>query len=122
MLINQPKNIAATAGYTLLEPSVIQPNPNSASGTPIGLTAYLNGIYVTFFILTIIGAIVILVWYGIEYMTSDIPGFKGNAKGRITKVFIGIGIALLSYIILQLINPDLIKINLDIGSLLNGSS
>lgn len=121
-MINKPKNIVQNkAGYTLLEPSVIQPNPTEASGKPIRLVEYLNGVYVTMFIVTIIGAILVLVWYGIGYMTSDIPNIKFNAKARLFKVFIGIGIALLSFIVLQLINPDLVKINIDIRSLLGSS-
>ncbi len=107
MQTNNSNLLAATAGYTLLEPSVVQPDPSKASGTPISLSLYLKGAYVTMFIVVIIGAILVMVYYGIGYMMSDVASFKGTAKSRLTKVFIGIGIAILSFILLNQINPDL---------------
>lgn len=107
-----PQLLAQATGYTLLEPSVIQPNPASASGTPTNLTQYLKGAYVTLFIVIIIGAVLVLVYFGIAYMFSDVSNFKADAKRRLTNVFIGLAIALLSVVLLNEINPDLLSLDL----------
>lgn len=109
---NQPQLLAEATGYTLLEPSIVQPNPASASGTPTNISQYLNGAYITMFIIVIVGAVITLVYYGIGYMMSDVTSFKTDAKRRLWNVFIGIAIALLSFILLNEINPDLLKIEL----------
>lgn len=117
MSIYKNSNLLAEAGYTLLEPSVIQPNPSTAKDTPINLSDYLKGAYVTLFAVVITAAIVSLVYYGLTYMLSDVSNLKGEAKSRMTKVFIGIGIALISFILLNEVNPDLLKINFKLNPL-----
>lgn len=119
MSIHKNNNLLAQAGYTLLEPSVIQPDPSTASNQPIGLGDYLKGAYVTLFVVVITVAIVSLVYYGLTYMLSDVSNLKGEAKNRINKVFIGLGIALISFILLNEINPDLLNIDLGRISKLN---
>ena len=109
---NQPQLLAEATGYTLLEPSVVQPNPTVASGAPTNLTQYLGGAYVTLFIVIIVGAVLVLVYFGIAYMFSDVSNFKADAKRRLTNVFIGLAIALLSVVLLNEINPDLLSLDL----------
>lgn len=106
------KLLAAADGYTLLEPSVAYPTTNTYPEGTTNLTTYLQGAYITMFVVVIIAAIVTLVYFGLGYMLSDTYNFKSDAKQRMTKVFIGIGIALLSYILLKEINPDLLNIDL----------
>lgn len=110
-MLNNNQNLLAQAGYTLLEPSVVQPGP-TATDQPTTFQAYLQGAYVTMFIVVITTAIVTLVYYGLGYMMSDVSSFKGNAKNRITKVFIGLAIALGSFVLLNEINPDLLKLDI----------
>lgn len=120
MPIYKNNNLIAQAGYTLLEPSVIRPNPNpeEAKDTPISLADYLQGAYVALFVVVIVAAIVSLVYYGFTYMLSDVSNLKGEAKSRMTKVFIGLGIALISFVLLNEVNPDLLQISLErIGKL-----
>ena len=57
-----------------------------------------------------IGALVMIVIEGIKYMTSGGDQSKiGDAKRRIWNAVWGLILALISYILLQTINPDLIK-------------
>ena len=68
-----------------------------------------------YFIVTIAGfaAFVMLVWGGFEWLTSaGSPTRTGNAKDRITSALIGLLIILGSYLILQIINPDLLILNM----------
>ena len=97
----------ADSGYVLLEPSITEPSGIEASGTPISLSDYISSVYVVFFVIVIISAIITLVYFGFAYMTSDIISLKSNAKKRITSVLIGLGILLFSWILLNQINPDL---------------
>ena len=68
-----------------------------------------------YFIISIAGiaAFVMLIWGGIEWMTSaGNPTKIGEAKERINSAFLGLIIILSSYLILQVINPDLIMLRL----------
>ena len=68
-----------------------------------------------YFIISIAGiaAFVMLIWGGIEWMTSaGNPTKIGEAKERINSAFLGLIIILSSYLILQAINPDLIMLRL----------
>ena len=102
-----------TNGYVLLEPSVLDPgNLTPTGGTPVTLSDYAQGAYVILFIAVIISAIVMLMYYGIAYMLSDVASFKATAQKRLLNILWGLGIALLSWLILKQINPDLLSINL----------
>ncbi|OGZ18976.1 MAG: hypothetical protein A2175_01455 [Candidatus Nealsonbacteria bacterium RBG_13_42_11] len=68
-----------------------------------------------YFIIAISGlaVFVMLVWGGFEYLTSTgNPSKIGNAKERITSALLGLLIILASYLILQVINPDLLTLTL----------
>ncbi|MFA6476341.1 MAG: hypothetical protein WCV68_02885 [Candidatus Paceibacterota bacterium] len=95
-------------GYVLLEQSVTVPaGINKASGTPTTLTEYIQSVYVILFIAVMLAAVIALVIYGAQYMFSNVYSLKINAKERIIKVAWGVGIALVSWLILDQINPDL---------------
>lgn len=68
-----------------------------------------------YFIVSIAGlaAFIMLVWAGFEWLTSvGDPAKISSAKDRIFSAFLGLVIILASYLILQVINPDLIMLNL----------
>lgn len=70
-----------------------------------------------YFIVSIAGiaAFVMLIWGGIEWMTSaGNPTKIGEAKEKINSAFLGLIIILSSYLILQVINPDLIMLRLPV--------
>lgn len=70
-----------------------------------------------YFIISIAGiaAFVMLIWGGIEWMTSaGNPTKIGEAKEKINSAFLGLIIILSSYLILQVINPDLIMLRLPV--------
>lgn len=58
-------------------------------------------------------AVIMIIIGGTQYVASGItPDAKGDAKDRITNAFIGLALTLTSYLILNSINPDLLKFNL----------
>ena len=80
-------------------------------GRPSGMGEYLVAIYN--FILNIVGivAMIMIIIGGFRYMTSTgNASAMADAKDMIFNAFLGLGLALLSWLILYTINPDLIKI------------
>jgi hypothetical protein len=60
-----------------------------------------------------ISAFVMLVWGGVQWLTSaGSPAKVTDAKDRISTAFFGLLIILASWLILQVINPDLTTLNL----------
>jgi hypothetical protein len=75
--------------------------------------SYLEGIYILGMVLVVIGAVFMLVIGGFQYLTS-----AGNtsalsaAKHTIEGALFGLALALIAYLILYVINPDLVKLNI----------
>lgn len=119
-LFNLPIFVSLAAGnYQLLEPSVIIDAPAGTGETQpanYGLTEYLQTAYIMLFVLIVSAAIFFLILGGLEYILSDLPAVKIEGKSKLIKALTGLAIALSSYLLLQLINPDLLKINLNLVS------
>ncbi len=98
--------------------------PNlTTAGTPITSPAtYVQGLYVFAFSIGIVIAVVSGVWAGVEYMLSESVTSKEGAKKRITGVIWGFALLLCSYVILDLINPQLVSFNLNLGAKYNSQS
>lgn len=71
------------------------------------------------FIVTFIAmaAVVQLVVGGFEYALSESITNKGDAKDRMQQALLGLLLALTSYLILRTINPDLVKLKLELPKL-----
>lgn len=100
-------------------PLVPLPLPGGASG-PVGGPVSLGGYLSTMFqwIIGIAGvlAVLMIVIAGIEYM-SPVPSAKESGKNRAMAAILGLILALVSYLILRTINPDLVnEPNLDLQS------
>jgi len=54
-------------------------------------------------------AVVMIVWGGVEVMLSESPFGKTNGKEKIKNAIYGLLLALFSWLILNIINPDLLK-------------
>jgi len=87
-----------------------------------GLGEYLKTIFTAGIAIAGILAVLMLVIAGIEYMAPSSQS-KSDAKDRITSAISGLLLALTSFLILNLINPDLIKFKgLDTKLTIEGSS
>lgn len=62
-------------------------------------------------------AIIMIVWGGFEYMTTDSIGSKNDAKEKFKNAATGLLMVLASYLILQTIDPRLVTINTSIPAL-----
>ncbi len=110
--------------YILLEPIPCKEGtPNCKPGgsltefntTGTGqLGTYLN-LGITLFIgLCAVAAVIMIVIGGIEYSTAELVSNKAAAKERIQSALLGLLLALCSWLILNTINPDLLRTDFEI--------
>jgi hypothetical protein len=57
-------------------------------------------------------AVVMIVWGGVEIMLSETPFGKSSGKEKIWDAIWGLGLALVSWLILYTINPDILNFKL----------
>ena len=95
--------------YNLLEPI-----PGFGATTVSDPSAYIKAVYQYILGLTIALSVLMLVVGGVEYtLTFTSEANKGKAKTRIENAIIGLIIALTGYLVLYIINPDLVKMSFD---------
>ena len=99
--------------------NLIQPLPGIQTVSSSGFPEYITKIIPFILSLAAVLAVVMIVIGGVEYAVSLSEEGKKNARGRINSAILGLLLALVSYLILYTINPDLTKLKLDIGSLPN---
>ncbi len=112
---------AGASGYTPLAPipgltDGTTLGTNSTQASP-GFSAYLRQLY-TWVVAAASGlAVVMIMWGGVEYMTSAGGGGVEEAKKRISASIMGLLLALGSYIILATVNKDLLNLNFNLGTI-----
>ncbi len=57
-------------------------------------------------------SVIMIVWGGVEIMLSEGPWGKLNGKEKIWNAIWGLGLALVSWLILYIINPDILNFKL----------
>lgn len=91
--------------------------PGGGSVDTSSFPAYLNAIYRIGIGACFALGVIMFTWAGIEYIVSESISSKGDGKKRMTAALTGLAIALVSYILLNTINPDLLKFkSLDVTS------
>jgi hypothetical protein len=110
------------ATYTLLEPlpCIEGAGQNCTNGKGVNGISYVEKVTISQYIsyvfklaiaLAVFLATVMIIWGGFEYMLSAVPFVKVNAKERITNAIMGLAAALISYLVLQTIDPRLVQVN-----------
>lgn len=92
--------------YKLLEPTAI-----SLRGDVTEVSSFAE--WAGYFLKTVLGliagiAVIQLAYGGIEYILSASLAGKSDGRDRITNALTGLGIALTAWLILYLVNPDLV--------------
>ncbi|MEK7535986.1 MAG: hypothetical protein AAB590_03160 [Patescibacteria group bacterium] len=100
--------MANTDTYTLLEPIINDGKTIEAVNTGATSYTYFKTVYNTALTLTIALAVLMIVIGGVQYTLSYIPAAKSGAKDRVWGAIGGLVLALVSYLILQTINPALL--------------
>lgn len=107
---------AQTVTTTLLtSPSTLKQTGIDASSLPSLLGTVFNlGIAIA-----VVLALIMIIIGGIQYMTTDAWTKKEEGRQRITDALLGLGLALVSWLLLDIINPTLVTF---CGNLLVGKS
>lgn len=86
----------------------------SVEASKLVFTGALQNLYIVGLSLVGISALFMVVWGGLLYMTAgDNSSQIGKAKEKFTNAAWGIAIAAFSYAVLNTINPDLVKFQLN---------
>ncbi|MDO8430593.1 MAG: pilin [Candidatus Taylorbacteria bacterium] len=104
--------------YKLLEPlpCIDEVNKNCDGGltTTIDLNTYILYIYKFAIAVSVFLAIIMIIWGGFLYITSEVPFIKTEGKSKITNAVTGLLFVLVSYLILLTIDPRLVNIDSNI--------
>ena len=111
VLLVMPAMIGATEVNLNLTYPVFPGAPNinaGAANTDQSISALVAWFYVFIVGISGLAAFVMIIWGGVEYMTSaGNPTRTSEAKDKIQKALLGLLLILASYLILQVINPEL---------------
>ncbi len=105
------KVLAANEGYVPLAPI-----PTIPTGTTPTLAVYMKGIFTAAVGLAIVFAVLMIVIGGIQYIVAQTPFAIGEGKSKITNAVVGLFILLISAVLLNTINPGLLRIGLNIDT------
>lgn len=104
--------------YTLIEPLPCIAGTSTGGNcdvTPkINLNDYIGYIFKFSIALAAFLAVVMIIWGGFQYMTSEAPFLKLEGKNKIGGAVAGLVMILASYLILATIDPRLVEINTSI--------
>ncbi|MFA6464047.1 MAG: hypothetical protein WCV55_03515 [Candidatus Paceibacterota bacterium] len=103
---------AAVANYVPL--AEIKTPSEVVIGTTGNLGDYFSQMYMLLVGVATALAVLMVIWGGVEYVTTDAIGGKEEGKQKIQNAILGLLLALGSYLILQTINPALLETNLQI--------
>lgn len=85
------------------------------SGSEPNLTLFIQNIFKWGIVLAIVLAILFVILGAIQYMTTDAVFDKQEGKQKIMSALGGLILALVAWLILNEINPEILKINFDIN-------
>lgn len=112
--------VASAQNYTPLAPLPIR--GGDVAPAPYDMGTYLAGAIKLLLAIGASLAILMTVIGGTQYVANGIsPDAKSNAKDTITNAFIGLALMLVSYLILNSINPKLVQFNLKLESVNSGN-
>ncbi len=113
--LNPAGGNTSTSTYNLLAPL---PGSNGqlvktvdVSGSN-ALADYINTIIRLTIGLAAVLAVLMIIMGGLEYITSELPGAKGEGKQKITNAVVGLLVALGAWVLLYTINPKLVETDL----------
>lgn len=85
------------------------PNLTDKTNDP---AAFFSSIFTLGITIAAFLAVIMIMIGGLQYMSTDKISGKEDGKDRITQAILGIILILLSVIILEIINPDILKFSL----------
>lgn len=103
----------ATPSQFQFQPIVSVPLPTGgAVGANTSLVDYFNAAFTLAIAVSGILAVVMIAFEGLRYMASDVIGKKAEALAGLRGALLGLVLLLLSYVIFNVINPNILNFNL----------
>lgn len=90
-------------------------NIGLASSTPADIGGFINELYRYGIGVGAIAAVLVLIFGGFKYMTSQAPGGKSDGRDAITRAILGLLLLLSPFIVFSVINSDITRFNLDLS-------
>ena len=106
---------AATSGINQLQnkPVVLEPIPGvTDSVRTLDFPSFLRGLFRTLLAVGAILAVFMLVYGGVWYMVTGVTGSKEKARARMVQAVLGLLLLFGSVLLLQTINPNLLKFDI----------
>ncbi|MEN9389941.1 MAG: hypothetical protein RLZZ283_41 [Candidatus Parcubacteria bacterium] len=88
----------------------IAPIPGLPTNTSAPLSEYVNIVFNLAITVGAVAAVMMIAYGGIEYMLSAALPQQKDGKTKIQNAFLGLALLLLVYLILFVINPDLVSL------------
>jgi hypothetical protein len=107
---------AVTNYVPLSGQSTVKALNQSGNGINVGnLSSFLGQVFNLGIAVAVVLALIMIIWGGIEYMTTDAFTGKSDGKKKITDALLGLGLALISWLLLYTINPCLVQFSATSG-------
>ena len=87
---------------------------SDAKGATVELATYLPGIFRLSIGIAGVLAVIMIVYGGVEYLSTDAISGKSEGKERIQNALVGLLLAIGSFVILNTINPATVEFNLNL--------
>ncbi len=97
--------------YTLLEPLPCLEEGCVGTQPTIEIDQYITYIFKFAIALAVLLATVMIIFGGFQWMFSEVPSVKSDGKGKINDAIYGLIAVLVSYLVLQTIDPRLVNID-----------
>ena len=94
--------------------TTFDPTVKDSDGNNTALGAYLNMMIRLFIGICAVLAVIMIVMGGVEYITSELISSKEAGRERITHAILGLLLAMGSWLLLNTINPDILKSDLNV--------
>jgi hypothetical protein len=103
-----------TGGVVDIQPLTNIPGLTDGGINTTDLSAFFNTLYKYGVGLAGTLAVIFLMYYGFQYMTSQTPFKLGQSKDRLWEIFIGLLIVLTPIIVFGIINPKIFSFNIEL--------
>ena len=117
LFISVHAQTSGKAVYTALAPIQTPNGTEVGTGSNANIGAYFSQMYQVGVGVATALAVLMVIWGGVEYITTDAIGGKEEGKQKVQNAILGLILALGSYLILQTINPALLNTNLNIQTI-----
>lgn len=98
-----------TITYTPLESGVFDGFGEGIASGSSDLSVFLGQAFQFGLAIAAALTVIMIVWGGVEYMLTDSVFSKEDGKKKIKEALLGLGLALVSWLILYIINPDILN-------------